>query len=401
MVIRMVAWYHPKAQLWWNGRQNTFQQLSDFSANADTKIIWVHCSSLGEFEQGRPLLEAIKQRYPNYELLLTFFSPSGYEVQKNYPLATWVLYLPMDSPRNAQWFLKKIHPELVIFIKYDFWYYYLSETNRLGIPLLLVSGIFRSNQLFFKWYGAFYRTILKQFRYLFVQDAVSESLLQQIGIKQVQVAGDTRYDRVQTIKQLWQPIDLIDSWLGKRKSVVAGSTWPQDDEVLAPMTSVFQQTAFIIAPHNVHQSAIDACKKRYPNAQLFSEWRQGMPASNVLIIDNVGMLSRLYRYGTVCYVGGGFGKDGVHNVLEAAVYSKPVCFGPVYNKYIEAIGLVACKGARSVTDSADLQVILTTLLQDEVYCAQVGERAADFVVKQAGATSRIMQYVYEKRLLTN
>jgi len=401
MVIRMVAWYHPKAQLWWNGRQNTFQQLSDFSANADTKIIWVHCSSLGEFEQGRPLLEAIKQRYPNYELLLTFFSPSGYEVQKNYPLATWVLYLPMDSPRNAQWFLKKIHPELVIFIKYDFWYYYLSETNRLGIPLLLVSGIFRSNQVFFKWYGAFYRTILKQFRYLFVQDAVSESLLQQIGIKQVQVAGDTRYDRVQTIKQLWQPIDLIDSWLGKRKSVVAGSTWPQDDEVLAPMTSVFQQTAFIIAPHNVHQSAIDACKKRYPNAQLFSEWRQGMPASNVLIIDNVGMLSRLYRYGTVCYVGGGFGKDGVHNVLEAAVYSKPVCFGPVYNKYIEAIGLVACKGARSVTDSADLQVILTTLLQDEVYCAQVGERAADFVVKQAGATSRIMQYVYEKRLLTN
>jgi len=401
MVIRMVAWYHPKAQLWWNGRQNTFQQLSDFSANADTKIIWVHCSSLGEFEQGRPLLEAIKQRYPNYELLLTFFSPSGYEVQKNYPLATWVLYLPMDSPRNAQWFLKKIHPELVIFIKYDFWYYYLSETNRLGIPLLLVSGIFRSNQLFFKWYGAFYRTILKQFRYLFVQDAVSESLLQQIGIKQVQVAGDTRYDRVQTIKQLWQPIDLIDSWLGKRKSVVAGSTWPQDDEVLAPMTSVFQQTAFIIAPHNVHQSAIDACKKRYPNAQLFSEWRQGMPASNVLIIDNVGMLSRLYRYGTVCYVGGGFGKDGVHNVLEAAVYSKPVCFGPVYNKYIEAIGLVACKGARSVTDSADLQVILTTLLQNEVYCTQVGERAADFVVKQAGATSRIMQYVYEKRLLTN
>ncbi len=401
MVIRMVAWYHPKAQLWWNGRQNTFQQLSDFSANADTKIIWVHCSSLGEFEQGRPLLEAIKQRYPNYELLLTFFSPSGYEVQKNYPLATWVLYLPMDSPRNAQWFLKKIHPELVIFIKYDFWYYYLSETNRLGIPLLLVSGIFRSNQLFFKWYGAFYRTILKQFRYLFVQDAVSESLLQQIGIKQVQVAGDTRYDRVQTIKQLWQPIDLIDSWLGKRKAVVAGSTWPQDDEVLAPMTSVFQQTAFIIAPHNVHQSAIDACKKRYPNAQLFSEWRQRMPASNVLIIDNVGMLSRLYRYGTVCYVGGGFGKDGVHNVLEAAVYTKPVCFGPVYNKYIEAIGLVACEGARSVTDSADLQVILTTLLQDEVYCTQMGERAADFVVKQAGATDRIMKYIYEKRLLTN
>jgi 3-deoxy-D-manno-octulosonic-acid transferase len=401
MVIRMVAWYHPKAQLWWNGRQNTFQQLSDFSANADTKIIWVHCSSLGEFEQGRPLLEAIKQRYPNYELLLTFFSPSGYEVQKNYPLATWVLYLPMDSPRNARWFLKKTHPELVIFIKYDFWYYYLSETNRLGIPLLLVSGIFRSNQLFFKWYGAFYRTILKQFRYLFVQDAVSESLLQQIGIKQVQVAGDTRYDRVQTIMQLWQSIDVIDSWLGKRKAVVAGSTWPQDDEVLAPMTSVFQQTAFIIAPHNVHQSAIDACKKRYPNAQLFSEWRQGMPASNVLIIDNVGMLSRLYRYGTVCYVGGGFGKDGVHNVLEAAVYSKPVCFGPVYNKYIEAIGLVACEGARSVTDSADLQVILTTLLQNEVYCTQMGDRAADFVAKQAGATGRIMQYIYEKRLLTN
>jgi 3-deoxy-D-manno-octulosonic-acid transferase len=365
---------------------------------------------LGEFEQGRPILESIKQGYPNYQILLTFFSPSGYEVRKNYPQADFISYLPMDSAKNANRFFNIVQPSLIIFIKYEFWHYYCKEASERKIPLILASGIFREDQIFFKWYGGFYRNILTNFSHLFVQDEQSALLLQQIGLQdKTLISGDTRFDRVLAIKEQFEPIQIIENFCKDAVTIVAGSTWTEDDEELDHFINEHPNIKCIIAPHEIEAERLEECKILYKRSMLLSEYEQSfiieeqiVKDPQVLIIDNYGMLTRLYHYATICLVGGGFGGDGVHNVLEAAVYGKPVIIGPVYEKYIEAVDLVENGGCIEVENALELEATLLQLLDAEKPNYQNSAKAAkDYVYANAGATNKILAHIQAKRLLTN
>ena len=401
-----IAWLisskNAKAKLWVAGRKNLFNQLEEAFRNNQNKVIWIHCSSLGEFEQGRPVIEAIKRKNTSHKILLTFFSPSGYEVRKDYKEADWIFYLPMDSLVNAKKFYAIVRPSLIFFVKYEFWFYYLNEAKQRNIPLLLVSGIFREDQPFFQWYGSFHKTMLQCFHYLFVQTEKSAELLAGIGFTDnVAICGDTRFDRVIDIAAQFSPIEKIESFAADNKVVVAGSTWTEDDEELAHFANTHPEIKFIIAPHEIEEERIKECKTLYKHSVLFSEFpSDASNTNNVLIIDNVGMLSRLYHYATICYVGGGFGDDGVHNVLEAAVYNKPVVFGPEYDKYIEAIELLDAEGGFSIENALEAEKIFTELLSNKSLYQQSSANAGNYVKSKAGATGKIMNYVYEKRLLT-
>jgi len=402
-----IAWLirsrNRKAALWLDGRKELFRNLSAAMGPNPGKVLWMHCASLGEFEQGRPLLERFRKDYPSYKVLLTFFSPSGYEARKGYEGADWIFYLPMDSNSNARQFFNIVRPSLVIFVKYEFWYYYLCETCQRKIPLLLVSSIFRPQQPFFRWYGGFHRKILGFFTYLFVQDAASMELLNRIGIKDnVAISGDTRFDRVMEIAEQFKPILSVEQFIGNSKVVVAGSTWTDDDEELDHFANTNPDVKFIIAPHEIEQERLQECLRLYRKSVLLSHLSQvPLTDQNVLIIDNIGMLSKLYHYATVSYVGGGFGADGVHNVLEAAVYSKPVVFGPVYDKFIEAAGLIDAGGAFSVSNALQLEKVLGELLGKQESYYEAAVKAGSFVKHHAGASEKILAYIQEKRLLTN
>ena len=411
LIARVISTRNEKAKLWVNGRDNIFDKLSTAFAKNTDKIIWIHCASLGEFEQGRPIMEELKSKSPEIKVLLTFFSPSGYEVRKNYELADWIFYLPIDSFSNATKFYDIVNPSIVIFVKYEFWYYYLQQAKRRNIPLFLVSGIFRHNQPFFKWYGGFNRQMLSYFSAFFVQNEESVSLLKSIGIDQnVIKSGDTRFDRVIAISKQFTPIASIESFIGDSKQVIiAGSTWLEDDEILYHYTKTHPQVKFIIAPHDIQHSRIEECLKLYPNAITYSHWNTGKrklesgirSTENILIIDNIGMLSKLYNYATICFVGGAFGEDGVHNVLEAAVYGKPVIYGPEFSKYFEAIGLIDANGAFSVENTLELEKTFNQLFSDKKQYDTTCLNAQKYVFEHAGATSVITRYIYEKRLLTN
>lgn len=365
-------------------------------------IIWVHCSSLGEFEQGKPVMEKIKRQFPDSKLLITFFSPSGYEIKKDYVVADHVFYLPLDSKRNAREFLDIVKPTLVIFIKYDYWYYYLTEIKRRKINCLLVSAVFRQDQAFFKWYGTLQRRMLGCFTQIFVQNDRSKKLLETINLSNCTVSGDTRFDTVTRIAEKFESIVPVENFVQDKRTIVAGSTWRKDEEMLQ---TVFNKLApdikLIIAPHEVHHAHLDELKKLFPSSTRFSELAQNSRLSaNVLIIDNIGMLSRLYKYAYVTYVGGGFTKDGVHNVLEAAVYGKPVLFGRNYGKYKEAIDLVKAGGAKSFSDAGQLAEALTSLLKNgNDYEAQCNA-SKNYVWGNKGATEKVLNYIEMNRLLT-
>lgn len=376
-------------------------------------MLWMHCASLGEFEQGRPLLEAIRNKNPGLKILLTFFSPSGYEATKDYKGVDHIFYLPMDSPSNAARFIDAIKPSLVLWVKYEYWFYYLDELKRRSIPLILVSGIFRKNQPFFRWYGGIWKKMLHCFTHFFVQNEASKTLLESINVNQgITINGDTRFDRVIEIANNFQPIPLIDEFCANAKVIVAGSTWEEDEVELLHYVKMNPQIKFILAPHEIHAENLASVKKEFPNSIFYSELEksstfnlilsgaEGQP-SNILIIDNIGMLSRLYKYATIAYVGGGFGTDGVHNVLEAAVYGKPVVFGPEYEKYEEAIGLLEAGGGESISDPLELEKLMNDLLDSETIRIQKGTAAKDFVYSNAGASEKIMNYIQEKRLLTS
>ena len=369
----------------------------------------MHCASLGEFEQGRPVIEKLKAIGTRHKILLTFFSPSGYEVQKNYKEADWVFYLPMDSPRNAKRFLEIVHPSLVIFVKYEFWYYYLKKIEYRNIPLLLISALFRKDMSFFKWYGKLQRKMLSRFDHLFVQSVESKRLIDEIGLAEISsVSGDTRFDRVIEIASKAEPILLIEKFIGSSKTIVAGSTWPEDEEVLQKVFSTINNSSvkLIIAPHEVSEKHIAEIETQFPGSIRFSQLATHYsPLTTCLIIDNVGMLSRLYNYAYITYIGGGLRTMGVHNVLEAAVYNKPVLFGASYHKYTEAIGLVKSGGGLPFNDEKRDGVMLNELIQallinEEEYNYR-SKAAGDFVQSNKGATQKIIQYVQEKRLLTN
>ncbi|MFZ1369817.1 MAG: glycosyltransferase N-terminal domain-containing protein [Ferruginibacter sp.] len=436
--IRVSSVWNPKAKKWLSGRRNIFETINlqgpaHGALRAGSQTIWMHCASLGEFEQGRPLLEELRKNASagsteKLKIVLTFFSPSGYEVMKDYNGADHVFYLPMDSKENAKKFLDAVDPTLVLWVKYEYWYYYLSEIKQRQIPAILVSGIFRPGQPFFTWYGGIWKKMLETFTQFFLQNTASKQLLASLGFTEnVQVNGDTRFDRVLEIAANFKHVPGIESFCGNNPVIVAGSTWDEDEIELLHFVKVNPHIKFIIAPHEISAARLadvqaaftdsvfysELVKKEgIENASLHSANPQGpaqgalkageqISSPHVLIIDNMGMLSRLYHYAAVTYVGGGFGADGVHNVLEAAVYGKPVVFGHEYVKFNEAVELLQAGGAVSVDGPVSLEKVLQKLLTDDEARKNTGDAARQFVLKNGGATRAIMQFIQEKRLLTN
>lgn len=406
--IRVAALFYPKARKWVNGRKRIFQRLEE-AIQPGAPVIWMHCASLGEFEQGRPLLEALRRQYPTHRLLLTFFSPSGYEVRKNYTGADWVFYMPMDGPRNARRFLEIVRPSLVIFVKYEFWFYYLKKVRYRNIPLILISALFWEKMGFFKWYGAIQRKMLSRFNQLFVQDKHSFHLLNQINMGQITtVCGDTRFDRVLAVARQAADVPVVAAFAGTTPTLVAGSTWPQDEQLLETVCGKMPAGSLklVLAPHDISENRISYIEKLFPDAIRYSSIKNNNLSSGqweharVLIIDNIGLLSSLYRYGMACYIGGGFGK-GIHNTLEAAVYGKPLLFGPVFHKFREARQLIAAGAAYSVATAGEAGTHLQTWMQDKKACEKAGKAAADYVAANLGATQIILDYIQEKRLLIN
>ncbi len=420
VLYRLFIWLYPKAawllgsydrkaRFWVRGRRGLFKKLSAFFHNNHQPVVWMHTASLGEFEQGRPLLESIRTQYPKHKILLSFFSPSGYEIRKYYEGADMICYLPMDSPAHAHRFLNIVQASLVVFVKYEFWHYYLHEIRQRNIPLLLASGIFREDQPFFKWYGGFHKGMLGNFTELFVQNGASARLLNGIGFhSNVTISGDTRFDRVITIAAQFQTLPVINRFCEGHQVIIAGSTWSEDDEALDHYANTHPDLRFIVAPHDIDEERLEECLKLYKRSMLYSAYEASIGEgdtlsgdTNVLIIDNIGMLSKLYHYATIAYIGGGFGNDGIHNILEAAVYGKPVLFGPVYDKYFEAEELLEAGGAYSIIDALELEQQLNELLNDQSLYEASAKAAFGYVQREAGATKKIMQYIQENRLLIN
>jgi 3-deoxy-D-manno-octulosonic-acid transferase len=405
LVMRIAAAFNTKARAWVDGRKNWAKQLEEeLAAKGSGPWIWMHCASAGEFEQGKPVLEGLIKAYPQHRVLVSFFSPSGYVVGKKYKQADLVTYLPLDTAANAERFLDLIQPALVVFIKYDYWYFHLRETSKRGIPLLLVSAIFSRRQPFFKWYGGLHRRMLHFFTWLFVQDADSVRLLQEIGVAHASANGDTRFDRVAHITQNLEPIPVVEAFIqGEAAVVVAGSTWPEDEALLEKLPWE-ENLKLIIAPHEIDRPHIESLRQRFGTAAITYSEASGnagiTSGKRVLLVDNFGMLSRLYRYGSVTYIGGGFNRSGIHNTLEAAAWGRPVLFGPNYQKFREAIGLIEAEAAWSVSTPPQLSYEVSQLLQDPSLPALVGARAGNYVKENIGASGRVLRYIQEKRLLT-
>ena len=401
--IFIASWFNPKAKKWIQGRKGIMKSLQK-AIPPNEKLIWMHCASLGEFEQGRPVLEKMKKNFPDYRMLLTFFSPSGYESQKKYSGADWVFYLPLDGPATAKKFLEITNPSLVIFVKYEFWYYYLKKISYRKIPLILVSALFRKDMSFFKWYGGLQQKMLSRFDHLFVQNISSLELLQGIGLGNISsISGDTRFDRVQQIAKNAESLPLIEQFLHSQQCIVAGSTWPEDEEILFKAWRWLDHLPlkWIIAPHEISAKHLSQLKQEYTGSILYSELLNDPSLnSSVLIIDNVGMLSRLYRYSWISYVGGGFIKMGVHNVLEPAAFSKPVVIGPFYKKYMEATGLVNTGGGLVVENEKELIDLIQAMFNEKQRYNSSALASGKFVAEHSGATKRILEYIQENRLLT-
>ncbi|MGF7232550.1 3-deoxy-D-manno-octulosonic acid transferase [Arachidicoccus sp.] len=394
--VDIASIFNRKARLWKQGRIKLFKKIRKAFKENTSPVIWFHCASLGEFEQGRPLLEKLKHQHPTHKILLTFFSPSGYEVHKNYALADYVFYLPLDGEVNARKFLSIVQPQLVIFVKYEFWYFYLKQIKQKQIPLLLVSAIFRENQPFFKWYGSLHRTMLQYFSHIFIQDTVSQELLKSIHIINTTICGDTRVDRVIEIAKNWSPVEQIEEFCNNHPVIVAGSTWDEDDEVLNHYANKNVDTRFIIAPHEIDTERLHDCLHIYKQSILYSQYlrEKTVDASiNTIIIDNIGMLSRLYKYADICFIGGAFGEDGVHNVLEAAVYNKPVVFGPVFDKFLEAVELEASGAAFSVENILELEETFNDLLENQKLYYNACDTAKNYLQSKSGATGQILLYI--------
>jgi len=396
----VAAWVHPKARLFVSGRNKQFSRLqSDLLSNTQ-KVVWVHCASLGEFEQGRPVIEQLRQEFPTIKILLTFFSPSGYEVRKNYSGAEYIYYLPWDSARNARRFIELTQPVLTIFVKYEFWHYYTDVLKQKHIPILSISTILRNNQVFFKWYGSFFRTLLKRFDHFFVQNMASATLLKNIGISQVTLAGDTRFDRVHAITRQNKVIPTAEKFKGTDKVFVIGSLWPEDLDVIIPFIKKHKQSLkFILAPHELSEIFIQQIEKSVDAKSIrFSRESSKVEDATVLIIDNIGMLSALYRYGEFAYVGGAFGK-GLHNILEAACYGMPVFFGNKnYKKFNEATELIMRGGAFAISGYSELEASYESMVNRPENFLLACEVTKAYVQENLGATEKIMNHC--RNLLT-
>ena len=393
--LKIVAFFNPKIKLFVLGRKEVFITLSQKISKND-KTIWFHAASLGEYEQGLPVIEKIKEKYPSHKIVLSFFSPSGYEVRKNNTIADATVYLPMDTKGNAQKFLKLVHPEMAFFIKYEYWPNYLNKLKKSNIPTYLISGIFRENQMFFKWYGQFYRKALDTFTFFFVQNETSKKLLNQLGKTNVIVSGDTRFDRVAAILEKDNSLDFIDQFKNNTTTIVIGSSWPKDEELLIDyINSCEEKIKFIIAPHNIKGEQIQQLKNNIrKKTVLFSEREnKSLSEFEVFIIDTIGILTKIYSYADIAYVGGGFGNPGVHNLLEPATFGVPIVIGPNYSHFAEAISLVNIKGCISIHNQEELKSIFDNLITDSNLRKNKGKICKEFVSQNKGATNLILKTI--------
>ena len=401
-ILKLVAVFSPKMKLFVAGRKTVFSTLAN-QIQSNDKTIWFHAASLGEYEQGLPVIEVIKQKYPAHKIIVTFFSPSGYEVRKNNTVADVTVYLPLDTASNAKQFIQLVHPEMVFFIKYEYWPNYLNELKKRQIKTYLISGILRENQAFFKWYGGFYRTALKTFDYFFVQNENSKKLLQSIGFNNVKVSGDTRFDRVVSILERDNSLDFIATFKDNKTTIVIGSSWPKDENLLVNyINKASDNVKFIIAPHNIKPEQIQELKKSIRKKTiLFSEkdeilkqvQNDKLEKFQVFIIDTIGILTKIYSYADIAYVGGGFGNPGVHNILEPATFGLPVVIGPNYSHFAEATALVNMEGCISIQNQTELNEAFDLLLQNEDERFEKGHICSTFVQMNKGATQTIINHI--------
>lgn len=403
LLMRLAALWHPKARLWVRGRKGLLAHIAAELPDGKPSA-WFHFASLGEFEQGRPVLEGFRRRRPDLQLIVTFFSPSGYEIRKNYAGADHVFYLPEDTPANAAEFIRLIRPELAVFTKYEYWYFFFRELHRQGIPLYMISSIFRPDQVFFKAYGSLHRRMLGWVGHFFVQNEVSVQLLKGQGFQNVSLSGDTRFDRVAELSQDPKKMMEVSDFCGDAPVLVAGSTWPEDEALLAELLQQYPDWKLIIAPHEVDEAHIQELMKRFPDGQAIrytelesqkSKIKKNSSILNthysILLIDTIGLLSSLYAYGDIAYIGGGFGK-GIHNTLEAAAYGIPVIFGPKYEKFQEAKDLISENAGFSIGNAPELKQVFATL-QEVKQRDQAGQAAGNYVQSRIGATEMILRHI--------
>ena len=397
--LRIIAPLNKKLNLFVSGRKNVFNKLRTFK-ESNQKVIWIHVASLGEYEQGLPVLKALKKQFPDYSTLLTFFSPSGYEIKKNNQESDLTLYLPLDTHSNAKKWVQILNPSLVFFVKYEFWLNYLHFLKNKNTPTYLISGIFRPNQLFFKPYGSFYRKALNAFTYLYVQNQTSKNLLNNIGLNNVKAYGDTRFDSVNAlIKKEKTTNQIIEKFKDNQLLLILGSSWESDEKIFLSQIDFFREfkVKIVIAPHQVGQTHIDNILKSWktfkPICYTENLNNSQLKKSKLLIINKIGILKHIYHQGEICYIGGGFNKSGIHNTLEASVYKRPIIFGPNYQKFKEANELIKLKGAFSISDQKELRTILTELLTNKSFRKATGDIAGQYTKNHIGATKRIIEHI--------
>ncbi len=397
VIAKLISPFNEKAKHWVNGQAAVWGEIETLSTQIKGPIIWVHCASYGEFEQGLPIIKSLKINYPSHQIWVSFFSPSGYLHRKQDAEVDFVSYLPLDGPKAADRWLKLVQPKCIVFIKYEFWYYYLKMAVAKNIPTILASAIFRPNQVFFKFYGGFYRKMLQLFTTILVQDKASAELVSPLLTPtQLSISGDTRFDRVVEIIGAKETIDWVNK-LADKEIIVAGSTWSKDHKLLGTVANKWNELNWIIVPHHVDIASINDCLQYFPNAIRLSDWvnksesKMGKPI--VLIVDQIGLLRNLYQYAKIAYIGGGFTKDGVHNVLEAAAFGKPVIWGPNDSKFQEAIGLRSADGGIKIEDENSLNNAIESLLSNSKIYHKRCEAAKEFVQKNAGATQKTIEKI--------
>lgn len=377
------------------GRKDVFSILRNFISESDSTF-WFHCASLGEFEQGLPIMEALKKQKPNYKLVVSFFSPSGYEVKKNTPIADIVVYLPLDTPRNAKTFIEIVHPSLAIFVKYEFWPNYLFELKKNNIPTILISGLFRENQSFFKNYGGFMRKSLQSFKHFFVQNEESKALLESIHFNNSTISGDTRFDRVYQQTQQDNQLDFIKHFKQNKLCLVCGSTWLEDENVLLDfINTISEEVKIIIAPHKIETSKIEAFRKKITKKSVLFSEKEKCNVSDypVFIIDTIGLLSKIYFYADIAYVGGAMGTTGLHNILEPATFGVPIVIGKEFSQFPEAGKLLQLGGLFSIKNKVEGTQILNKLVEDVSFREESGKIAGEFITENTGATTKILEYI--------
>ena len=404
-LLKISAVFNPKMKLFVEGRKNIFETLKQ-NISTNDKTIWFHAASLGEFEQGLPVMEKIKIKFPSHKIIVTFFSPSGFEVRKNNSVADLTIYLPLDTKENAKLFLELTHPELVFFIKYEYWPNYLNQLKKQKTKTYLISGILRENQVFFKWYGGFYRNCLQTFEHFFVQNESSKKLLQSLGYQNVKISGDTRFDRVVSILERDNSLGFIEEFKNNTTTIVIGSSWPKDEELLVNfINNSTENVKFIIAPHNIKQEQVDSLYKqiqkskfKYSSYSIESMRKPDLRNYQVFIIDTIGILTKIYSYADIAYVGGGFGNPGVHNILEPATFGIPIVIGPNYAHFAEATALVGLEGCVTISSQNELNDALSNLILNRDIRHEKGHICSTFVQMNKGATAVILKHIENDHL---